>query len=50
MPFVTPLALAGLLSFSKILVSGSQRIRFWIDAATVALGGALVVWYFVLGP
>ena len=45
-----PVALAGLLAFPKVLESGSQRIRFWLDAATVALGGALVVWYFVLGP
>ena len=45
-----PIALVGLLSFPRVLASQGDRARFVLDAATVALGGALVVWYFVLGP
>ena len=45
-----PLLLIGLVSFPQVFDSGSQRLRFALDAATVALGGAMVVWYFVLGP
>ena len=45
-----PLLLIGLISFPQVFDSGSQRLRFALDAATVALGGAMVVWYFVLGP
>ena len=45
-----PLLLIGLISFPHVFESGSQKIRFLLDAATVALGGAMVVWYFVLGP
>jgi diguanylate cyclase (GGDEF)-like protein/PAS domain S-box-containing protein len=45
-----PLALAGLLSFPHLLESRGERLKFALDSLTVALGGALVVWYFVLGP
>jgi diguanylate cyclase (GGDEF)-like protein/PAS domain S-box-containing protein len=45
-----PLLLVGLVSFPRVLRSGAERLRFALDAATVALGGAMVVWYFVLGP
>lgn len=45
-----PILLAGLLSFPRILTSGTQRLRFVLDVLTVSLGGAMVVWYLVLGP
>jgi PAS domain S-box-containing protein len=45
-----PLLLVGLASFPRVLATGTQRLRFMLDATTVALGGAMVVWYFVLGP
>jgi diguanylate cyclase (GGDEF)-like protein/PAS domain S-box-containing protein len=45
-----PLLLLGLLSFPRVIGSRTEQIRFWLDAATIALGGAMVVWYFVLGP
>ena len=45
-----PVALVGLLSFPRAIASRADRTRFVLDAATVALGGGLVVWYFVLGP
>jgi diguanylate cyclase (GGDEF)-like protein/PAS domain S-box-containing protein len=45
-----PLLLLGLLSFPRVIGSRTEHARFWLDAATIALGGAMVVWYFVLGP
>ncbi len=45
-----PLLLVGLLSFPRILRTRIEQLRFGLDAATVALGGAMVVWLFVLGP
>lgn len=45
-----PFLLAGLFSFPRILRSRIERLRFGLDAATVALGGAMVVWLLVLGP
>lgn len=45
-----PLLLVGLASFPRVLATGTQRLRFVLDATTVALGGSMVVWYFVLGP
>lgn len=45
-----PLLLIGLISFPRVLGSGTERRRFGLDVTTVALGGAMVVWYFVLGP
>jgi len=45
-----PLLLVGLASFPRVLSTRTQRLRFVLDATTVALGGAMVVWYFVLGP
>jgi diguanylate cyclase (GGDEF)-like protein/PAS domain S-box-containing protein len=45
-----PLLLIGLVSFPRVLRTRAERVRFGIDAVTVALGGAMVVWYFALGP
>ncbi len=45
-----PLLLLGLLSFPRVIGSRTEQVRFWLDAATIALGGGMVVWYFVLGP
>ena len=45
-----PFFLAGLLAFPTVLRSRSRRLEFWLDAATVLLGGSMVVWHFVLGP
>ncbi len=45
-----PLLLIGLLSFPRVIRTGADRLRFVLDATTVALGGAMVVWYFLLAP
>ncbi len=45
-----PLMLAGLLLFPHAPASPAERAKFWLDEATVLLGGWMVVWYFVLGP
>lgn len=45
-----PLVLWGLLSFPMTVRSRADGARFWMDAATVLLGGAMVVWYTVMRP
>jgi diguanylate cyclase (GGDEF)-like protein len=45
-----PLVLAGLSAFPAAPQSRQERTTFWLDAATVLLGGWMVVWYIVLGP
>ncbi len=45
-----PLVLVGVASFPKVLDTKTHRVRFVLDALTVALGGGMVVWYLVLGP
>jgi diguanylate cyclase (GGDEF)-like protein len=44
-----PLVLAGLLCFSGGL-GGSRSLRTALDSATVALGGAAVIWYVSAAP
>ena len=45
-----PILLVGLLSFRTFFGTRMERLKFALDAATVALGGGMVLWYFVLGP
>jgi diguanylate cyclase (GGDEF)-like protein len=45
-----PLMLAGLLRFADAHSSGAERVRRGLDLAVVAIGGAAVVLYLVLGP
>ncbi len=45
-----PLVFAALLCFSQRLESRVDRVQFWIDAATVMVGSATLVWYFLLQP
>ncbi len=45
----SPLVLAGLLSFTRVERTRRETVQFWLDAATVFLGGAML-WYFVIGP
>ncbi|MDR7400860.1 MAG: GGDEF domain-containing protein [Armatimonadota bacterium] len=45
-----PLMMAGLLLFPHAPATAAERATFWLDAATVLLGGWMVIWYFVLGP
>ena len=45
-----PLLLLGLLSFPRVLSSRAERIRFALDSLTVALGGAMAVWFFAFAP
>jgi PAS domain S-box-containing protein len=44
-----PICLAGLLSF-PLGRSGRSRFTFALDAGTVMLGAAIVIWYLVLRP
>lgn len=46
-----PLFLVAVLRFPRVRRESRRRsLRTLIDAATVALGGATVIWYLVLGP
>jgi diguanylate cyclase (GGDEF)-like protein/PAS domain S-box-containing protein len=51
-PFIAfyPLVLAAILSLPLALRSAQDRVRFWLDAATVVVAGATGIWYFVLYP
>jgi diguanylate cyclase (GGDEF)-like protein/PAS domain S-box-containing protein len=40
----------GLFSFDRRMRSPGELLKFSLDAATVFLGGAMVLWHFVLGP
>ncbi|MGH2705932.1 MAG: GGDEF domain-containing protein [Actinomycetota bacterium] len=45
-----PLLLWGLLSFRSAPRAPAERTRLILDAATVVLGGTMIVWYLVIGP
>jgi two-component system cell cycle response regulator len=45
-----PLMMAGVLQFRSWQGVRSERLKLGLDAATVGLGGAALVWYLVLGP
>jgi len=45
-----PLWVAGLLSFPAAPRAASDRAKFWLDLATVFVGGSMVSWYMVLRP
>jgi diguanylate cyclase (GGDEF)-like protein len=43
-----PLWVAGLLSFPAAPRAASDRAKFWLDLATVFVGGTMASWYMVL--
>ena len=45
-----PAVLWGVLSFPAVLRSNGERLKFWLDALTVLVGGGMVVWYVLVGP
>jgi diguanylate cyclase (GGDEF)-like protein/PAS domain S-box-containing protein len=45
----SPLVLAGLLYFPRVARTRREKVQFWLDAATVFLGGAMA-WYSAIGP
>ncbi len=45
-----PLVLWGLLLFPGPRRSHAERIKFWLDTATVMVGAWMVIWYFILAP
>jgi diguanylate cyclase (GGDEF)-like protein len=45
-----PLWVAGLLSFPSAPRAASDRAKFWLDLATVFVGGSMLSWYMVLRP
>ena len=45
-----PVAFAGLLAFPSPQRTLSERFRLLLDAGTVFVGGATVIWYISLGP
>jgi diguanylate cyclase (GGDEF) domain len=45
-----PVLLWALLSFPGVPRTRSDRRKVWLDAATVSVGGLMVVWYLVVGP
>lgn len=45
-----PLVMVGLLTFPYAPRTKQAQVKFWLDAATVLLGGFMIVWYFLLGP
>src|SRR5262249_5499866 len=46
----SPLLFWGLFSFDRGMRAPGELLKFALDAVTVFLGGAMVLWYFVLGP
>jgi len=45
-----PLLFAALMQVPNAARTRSQRLRIVLDCATIVVGGAAVIWYFVLGP
>jgi hypothetical protein len=45
-----PLLMLGMLLFPVPKRTLAGRVKFWLDAGTVMLGGGMLVWYFFLGP
>ena len=43
-----PLLLAATLAFPMRLRNGTERLKFWLDVATVLVGGGMVIAYFLL--
>jgi diguanylate cyclase (GGDEF)-like protein/PAS domain S-box-containing protein len=43
-------ALLGLFSFPRFLRTRSESLQFWLDVATVFLGGLMVLWTVLLAP
>jgi diguanylate cyclase (GGDEF)-like protein len=46
----TPLWVTGLLTFPAAPRTGTDRLKFWLDLATVFVGGSMLSWYLVLQP
>lgn len=47
---ILPLMLTGILKFPAAPRSQVAKSRFWLDVATVAIGGLLVLWYDLRTP
>jgi len=45
-----PVFVVGLLRFPTSVQSRAGRVRLLVDAATIAVGAASVVWFLVIGP
>ncbi len=45
-----PLVMIGLLTFPYAPRTKQSQVKFWLDAATILLGGFMLIWYFLLGP
>jgi diguanylate cyclase (GGDEF)-like protein len=45
-----PIVLWGLLSFPSRRRAGPERLRLVLDAGTVFIGGAMLIWYVALSP
>ena len=46
----SPLFIAGLLTFRVAPRAAFERVRFWIDVATVLVGGTMLSWFLVVRP
>lgn len=44
-----PLWLWGLLSFPQAPRTSGNHVTFWLDVATVLIGGGMVIWYVMFG-
>jgi diguanylate cyclase (GGDEF)-like protein len=47
---MVPVLLAAILTFPMRRLAPSERYKLGLDVATVAGGGFIVMWYFVIGP
>ena len=45
-----PLMFMGLLSLADKFRSAEERLNFWLDSSVVAIGGSMVLWYFLVRP
>jgi diguanylate cyclase (GGDEF)-like protein len=45
-----PLWVVGLLHFPSAPRAATERVKYWLDIATVLVGGTMISWYFALRP
>jgi diguanylate cyclase (GGDEF)-like protein len=47
---IPPVTLVGILAFTRLPGSRTERIKLWLDAGVVAAGSAMVLWFLVISP
>jgi diguanylate cyclase (GGDEF)-like protein len=47
---ITPVTLLGILAFTRLPASATERAKLRLDAGLVGIGAAMVLWYLVVSP